>query len=365
MKRIGILGGGQLGRMLSLAGYPLGMYLRIFEPASAAPAGMLAPQVMAEYEDQAALRQFAAGLDLVSYEFENVPLAAATLLQQWLPVLPGPQALATAQDRLVEKQFFQQRGIPTAPFCAVEDYASLIAALQQLGLPAVLKTRRFGYDGKGQVLIRTMGEATQAWNQLAGVPLILEGFVAFQRELSLLAVRAADGSCAFYPLVENLHRDGILRRSLAPAPAVSVALQAEAEALGRVALEALEYVGVLAIELFDTGHLVVNEMAPRVHNSGHWTIEGAEISQFENHLRAIAGLPLGSPTVRGAAAMVNLIGQLPDLQAILRLPYTHLHLYDKAPRAGRKLGHVTVCAPDQVRLLHVVAQVEQLVAAAA
>jgi 5-(carboxyamino)imidazole ribonucleotide synthase len=257
-------------------------------------------------------------------------------------------------------------GIPTAPFVAIDTRADLDVALGAIGLPAVLKTRRLGYDGKGQVVIRQREEIEQAWATLAGQPLILEGFVPFTRELSLLAVRSRDGATACYPLVENTHRDGILRRSIAPAPAVHPQLQALAESYAARVLDALGYVGVLAIELFQTEQqpslisLIVNEMAPRVHNSGHWTIEGAETSQFENHVRAIAGLPLGSTAMRGYAAMVNLIGTVPAIQSVLAIPGAHLHLYEKAPRAGRKLGHITICADDMPTLIERIAAVEAL-----
>jgi 5-(carboxyamino)imidazole ribonucleotide synthase len=246
---------------------------------------------------------------------------------------------------------------------AIDTRADLDSALDAIGLPAVLKTRRLGYDGKGQVVVRHPEEIEQAWTTLAGQPLILEGFVPFARELSLLAVRSRDGATACYPLVENTHRDGILRRSIAPAPAINPALQALAESYAARVLAALGYVGVLAIELFQTEQqpsLIVNEMAPRVHNSGHWTIEGAETSQFENHVRAIAGLPLGSTAMRGYAAMVNLIGVTPAIQAILAVPGVHLHLYEKAPRAGRKLGHITICADDMPTLIERIAAVEAL-----
>lgn len=342
---IGILGAGQLGRMLALAGYPLGMRFRFFDPTPDSPAGMLAEQIVAAYNDEAALARFATGLDLVTYEFENVPVRAARFLETLAPVYPPPAALEAAQDRLVEKQFFQRLGIPTPPFAAVDSRTTLETAIVQLGLPAVLKTRRMGYDGKGQAVLRAPQDIATAWDVLGREPLILEGFVDFVRELSVLAVRGRDGAVCCYPVVQNEHAGGILRRSLAPVPELPAALQALAETYARRALEALDYVGLLAIELFEwNGTLLVNEMAPRVHNSGHWTIEGAATSQFENHLRAVAGLPLGATAARGHAAMLNLIGTLPNTAPILALPDCHLHLYGKAPRAGRKLGHVTVRA---------------------
>ncbi len=358
---IGILGGGQLGRMLALAGYPLGLRFRFFEPAEHAPAGQLAEHARGEYADLAALDRFADNLALVSYEFENVPLAAARHLAERVLVFPPPQALAAAQDRLAEKRFFQQLGAATPPFAPVDTRADLDAALARIGLPAVLKTRRFGYDGKGQALLRDRAGVEAAWAELGGQPLILEGFVAFERELSLLAARGRDGRVACYPLVENLHRDGILRRSIAPAPGLARALQSQAEQLAASALAALDYVGLLAIELFEAGgQLLVNEMAPRVHNSGHWTIEGAETSQFEQHLRAALGLPLGATAVRGQAAMLNLIGELPDPAAVLAIPGAHLHLYGKAPRPGRKVGHITLRADSPVALAELLARAELL-----
>jgi len=367
---IGILGAGQLGRMLALAGYPHGLRFRFFDPAPASPASHLAEQICAPYDDEGALRRFAEGLALVTYEFENVPVAAARLLERHLPVYPPPAALEAAQDRLAEKQFFQRLGIPTPPFAAVDDRAGLDAAVRQLGLPAVLKTRRMGYDGKGQALLRSPEDAADAWRQLGGQPLILEAHVPFTRELSIIAVRGRDGATACYPLVENLHRGGILRRSVAPAPDVTPELQEQAERYAARALDALQYVGVLAIELFEVpgaagcgAHspaLLANEMAPRVHNSGHWTIEGAATSQFENHLRATLGLPLGSTAARGHAAMLNLIGATPEPAAVLALPEAHLHCYGKEPRPGRKLGHITLRADNPQTLAERLERLERL-----
>jgi len=370
---VGILGGGQLGRMLALAGYPLGLRFRFLDPSADAAVHPLAEQVAAPFDDQPALARFAQGLAVVTYEFENVPVAAVDALQGSVEVLPPSQALAVAQDRLHEKSFFASLGIPTARFAPVEHRASLEAAVADLGLPAVLKTRRLGYDGKGQFILRSPADVAAAWQALGGQPLILEQWVAFTRELSVLAVRARDGHIACYPLVENVHRHGILHRSIAPAPGLAPATQLLAETYARRVLEALQYVGVLAIELFEVAPtdtaggaagLLANEMAPRVHNSGHWTIEGAVTSQFENHLRAVVGLPLGSTAPRGCAAMVNLIGNLPDLPPLLALPNAHLHLYDKAPRPGRKLGHVTLCAENAAQLADRLEVLERLVLAA-
>ncbi len=348
---VGILGGGQLGRMLALAGYPLGLRFRCLDPAPDAPAGHLAEHLMGGYSDLDLLDDFADGLDVVTYEFENVPVTAAKHLAQRVPVYPPPIALATAQDRLTEKRFFTELGIPTPLFAAVASRDDLAAAVAAIGLPGVLKTRRMGYDGKGQTMLRSAVDIAGAWQLLGRHPLIYEAFVPFDRELSILAVRGQDGATAFYPLVENHHREGILRLSLGPAPACPSALQQQAAAYAQRALDALVYVGVLAIELFQVGDgLLANEMAPRVHNSGHWTIEGAITSQFENHLRAVCGLPLGDPAPRGLAAMVNLIGAMPDRADVLAIPGAHLHDYGKAPRPGRKLGHITLVEAERATL---------------
>ncbi len=341
---VGILGGGQLGRMIALAGYPLGLRFRFLDPSPHAPAGHLAELHSGPLEDPETLLRFARELDCVTFEWESVPVEAARFLAERLPVYPPPDALATAQDRLTEKRFFREMGIPTPEFAPVDSRGDLDAAVARCGLPAVLKTRRLGYDGKGQAVLRRPEDLEPAWESLGGTPLILESFVPFQREVSLVAVRSRDGEAAFYPLVENHHREGILRLSLAPAPGLSAGLQEQAETFGVRALEALDYVGVLAIEFFQQdGRLVANEMAPRVHNSGHWTIEGAETSQFANHLRAVLGLPLGSTAPRGHSAMVNLIGSAPSAESLLRLPGAALHLYGKSAAPGRKIGHVTVC----------------------
>jgi 5-(carboxyamino)imidazole ribonucleotide synthase len=343
--RVGILGGGQLGRMLALAGIPLDLRFRVLEPAREAATDVVAERIAGDYEDYAALADFVRGLDVVTYEFENVPVATTRWLALRVPVYPPPEALEVAQDRLDEKTFFHRTGIPVPAFRAVDTRGDFEAALAAVGLPAVLKTRRFGYDGKGQVVLRNAADVEAAWQLLGGRPLILEQFIPFDRELSILAVRGRDGATVAYPLVENTHHQGILRRSLAPADGVSVSLQAQAQRHAAAALDALDYVGVLAIEFFAVGdRLLANEMAPRVHNSGHWTIEGAETSQFENHLRAVLGWPLGRTEARGSSGMWNLIGKLPDPAAVLAVPGTHLHLYGKSPRTGRKLGHVTLWA---------------------
>jgi 5-(carboxyamino)imidazole ribonucleotide synthase len=354
---VGILGGGQLGYMLALAGYPLGLQFRFLDPSPEAPVGRIALRVNADFSNAEALDRFANGLDLVTYEFENVPVESVKSLAQRTLVFPPPVALETAQDRLREKLLFRRLGIATADFLAVKNSAALDAAVRSIGLPVILKTCRMGYDGKGQWLLREAADISRAKSEMSAhlptafedsAPFVLERFVPFTRELSILAVRARSGEIIFYPLVENHHRDGILRLSLAPAPHLAATTQQAAEGAARRVLEALDYVGVLAIELFECdGKLLANEMAPRVHNSGHWTIEGAVTSQFENHLRAVCGFPLGSTTTTGHSAMINLIGELPETAAILAIPDAHLHLYGKTSRPGRKLGHVTVQANSQ------------------
>ena len=348
---IGILGGGQLGYMLALAGYPLGLHFRFLDPSPEAPVGRIAQRVTADYTDQAALERFSGGLELVTYEFENVPVEAANFLAERVPVYPPPAALEAAQDRLAEKDLFRKLGIATTEFALVSNRGELDDAVKTLGLPAVLKTSRMGYDGKGQWILRTAQDVLKAKSELPPVKLILERFVPFTRELSVLAVRSRNGETAIYPLVENHHLNGILRLSLAPAPRLDPAIQRDAEKAAHRILESLKYVGVLAIEFFEhQGELLANEMAPRVHNSGHWTIEGAVTSQFENHLRAVLGLPLGSTGPAGHCAMLNLIGDLPESSEVLAVPDAHLHLYGKSPRHGRKLGHVTLRAASPERL---------------
>ncbi|MGB7848911.1 MAG: 5-(carboxyamino)imidazole ribonucleotide synthase [Candidatus Acidiferrum sp.] len=349
---IGILGGGQLGYMLALAGYPLGLRFRFLDPSPEAPVGRIAHRVTAEYTDKQALEKFAHGLELVTYEFENVPVQAARFLAGRVPVFPPPAALEEAQDRLREKKLFQRLGIPMTEFAEIAKEEEFNLAVKQVGLPAVLKTCRMGYDGKGQLLLRTHEDVEKALGELpTTMPLVLEKFVPFTREVSILGVRSRSGEIAFYPLVENHHRDGILRLSLAPAPRLSGSLQQSAEEAARKVLETLDYAGVICLEFFELeGKLLANEMAPRVHNSGHWTIEGAVTSQFENHLRAVLGLPLGSTLAVGYSTMVNLIGELPEAEQVLQVENAHLHLYGKTPRARRKLGHVTVRADQWEKL---------------
>lgn len=349
--RIGILGAGQLGRMLALAGYPLGLEFRFWQVSGESPAGTLAECVRGPLDDPRLIEEFAAGLDVATYEFENVPAETARLLNRHVPVYPSPQVLEIAQDRLSEKTLFQGLGIPVPPFAPVNDAVELRQALDRIGLPAVVKTRRFGYDGKGQLVLRSVADVERASHALSKAPLLVEAFVPFERELSILAARNRDGQTAFYPLVENIHHEGILRQSRSPAPGLTSELQARAENHAARILEGTDYVGVLAVEFFaHDGQLLANEMAPRVHNSGHWTIEGASTSQFANHLRAILGLPLGVTAPTGHAAMLNLIGTVPPLAVLLDIPGAHVHLYGKTPRHGRKLGHVTLTDMDQASL---------------
>jgi 5-(carboxyamino)imidazole ribonucleotide synthase len=347
---VAVLGGGQLGRMLGLAGIPLGVRFRFLDPSPGAGAGAVGQLVVGDLDDEAAVAEVAAGAAVVTYEWEGVPAVGARAASAVAPVRPGPGALDLAQDRIREKEAFRRLGIATAAWAAVDDDESLARARDDVQLPAVLKTRRGGYDGKGQRVLRTEADLEGAWEALGVVPLVLEELVAFDRELSVLAARGVDGTTRCWPLVENRHGDGILRVSRAPAPALTPELQAEAEALAGRLLDDLDYVGVLAVELFERdGRLLANELAPRVHNSGHWTIEGSTTSQFEQHLRAVLGWPLGATGMRGFAGMVNCIGALPDRHAVLRIEGTRLHDYEKEPRAGRKVGHVTVVAetPEQ------------------
>jgi 5-(carboxyamino)imidazole ribonucleotide synthase len=348
---IAVLGGGQLGRMLALAGVPLDIRFRFLDPSAEAPAAPLGPLVVAPLGDADALTEVARGADVVTYEWEGVPGPAAARLAEQTPVYPPVRALTVAQDRLHEKELFRKLDIGVPGFVAVDAREDLDRAVRELGLPAVLKTRVGGYDGKGQALLRDPSDVDAAWRALGDKPLILEAFVPFDRELSVLGVRGGDGSTVCWPLVENRHERGILRRSIAPAPGVDAALQDQAEgAIGRL-LDELDYRGVLALELFQVrDRLLANEMAPRVHNSGHWTIEGAVTSQFENHVRAVLGWPLGSTAPRGVSAMVNCIGALPDPRRVLAVEGAHLHRYGKSTRTGRKVGHVTVVAPDRGEL---------------
>ena len=348
MTTVGILGGGQLARMLALDGAPLGVRFLVMDAAADACAGQFAPMVVGDYTDDATLAEFASRIDVATFDFENVPSESAQWLAERIAVYPNPRALGTTQDRLAEKTLFRQLGIPVPPFATIDTRAQLDAAIADIGTPCILKTRRLGYDGKGQFRIKTPADADAAWDALGAqaekVGLILEGFVAFERELSVVAVRGRDGEFRTWPLTENWHVDGVLSASLAPAT-VDAALAETAFAYARQLGESLDYVGVFALELFcRDGELLANELAPRVHNSGHWTIEGAETSQFQNHLRAVLGLPLGSTRMVGHACMLNWIGAMPDANAMLAEPGGHWHDYGKAARDGRKVGHATLRA---------------------
>ncbi|MDQ3035180.1 MAG: 5-(carboxyamino)imidazole ribonucleotide synthase [Myxococcota bacterium] len=361
--RVGVLGAGQLGRMLALAGHPIGVRCVAYAESPDEPACEVGEHALGAWDDGAALDAFASRIDVATYEFENVPQDAARRIGARVPLRPSLDALRVAADRVEEKALFRRLGIETAPFAAVDTEDELRAAVRAIGLPAVLKTRTMGYDGKGQRVLRTEQDLEGALAALGRRPCILEGFVSFSRELSSIGVRGADGSLAFYPLAENSHRDGILRVSIAPAQGAA-RLETIARTYVRSILEALDYVGVLALELFQDGdRLLANEMAPRVHNTGHHTIEAAETSQFENHLRAVAGLPLGSTALRGHAAMVNLIGALPAPASILGIEGAHLHLYGKEPREGRKVGHVTIRADDARARDERLAEVQRVVGA--
>ena len=347
MTTIGILGAGQLGRMLALSGYPLGMRFRFLDPSSDPPASRLAEHMASDYTDTSALKRFARSVDVVTYEFENIPVEATHFLEGFVPVYPSSITLEKAQDRFVEKSFFCKLGIPTPRFTT----RFVQSEFEAVGFPSILKTRRMGYDGKGQEMIATHGELNNELKKKATSELILEEFISFDREFSIIGVRSKAGDMCFYPLVENHHREGILRLSIV-AGNVPSHLQKQAEEVCAVVMSALDYVGVLVIEFFEKdGRLLANEMAPRVHNSGHWTIEGTVTSQFENHIRAVSGAPLGNTDSLGVCAMINLVGDFPDVKSILKIDGAHLHLYDKAPRPKRKLGHVTFVEKD-VEALH-------------
>ena len=348
MTTVGILGGGQLARMLALSGAPLGLRFLVLDSTADACAAQFAPLLQADYRDHDALAAFADQVDVATFDFENVPADSARWLAERVPVFPSPRALAVAQDRLAEKSLFRELGIPVPEFADVCSRQALDEALQRIGTPCILKTRRLGYDGKGQFRLKSPADADAAWAQLGpqadAVGLILEGFVAFQRELSVVAVRGRDGELRAWPLTENWHESGILSASLAPA-AVAPALQAQALDAARKVAQALDYVGVFALELFlRDGVLLANEMAPRVHNSGHWTIEGAQTCQFQNHLRAVLGLPLGDTRAIGHSVMLNWIGEMPSPLPVLGEACGHWHDYGKSPREGRKVGHATLRA---------------------
>jgi 5-(carboxyamino)imidazole ribonucleotide synthase len=339
--KIGIIGAGQLGRMLALSGYPLGLRFVFLDQSADAPGAQVGKIVPGAFDDPNGLKELARESDIITFDVENVPVEAVREIAATKPFWPPVDALGTSQDRLFEKSLFRKLGIPTAPFAPVDSYEDLQAAAAQIGVPGVLKTRRLGYDGRGQFYIKRADELAAAWEALGKVPLIYEGFVDFSREVSLIAVRSTGGETKFYPLAANTHREGILRYTVAPYRNASLQRQAERH-LKRV-MKHFAYAGVLTIEFFvKRGQLIANEMAPRVHNSGHWTIEGAQTSQFENHIRAIVGLPLGSTDPIGHSAMLNFIGSIPEPGNILRMSGVHFHSYGKEPRPNRKLGHCTI-----------------------
>ncbi len=361
MTTVGILGGGQLARMMALAGAPLGLRFLVLDSATDACAGQFAPMVVGDYTDHVALAEFASRIDVATFDFENVPAESARWLTDRVPVFPMPRALAVAQDRLAEKTLFRELDIPVPPFADIATRQQLDDAVVELGVPCILKTRRLGYDGKGQFRIKSRSDIDGAWQALGAqaesVGLLLEGFVAFERELSVVAVRGRDGEFRAWPLTENWHVDGVLSASLAPAT-VDQALNDTALAYAHKLADALDYVGVLALELFcRDGVLLANELAPRVHNSGHWTIEGSETSQFENHLRAVLGIPLGSTRMLGHACMLNWIDAMPEPGPVLSEAGGHWHDYGKQPRVGRKVGHATLRADTTRELAETLARV--------
>jgi 5-(carboxyamino)imidazole ribonucleotide synthase len=356
--KIGVIGGGQLGRMLALAGTPLGMKFIFLDPAQDACAAALGAHICADYGDYEHLQQLAQQVDLVTFEFESVPAETVAFLSQFVPVFPSAESLRIARDRLLEKNLFRNLNIPVAPFADIAGQQDLETAVLKIGLPAVLKTRTLGYDGKGQKVLRHPGDVAGAFAELGSVPCVLETFVKFSGEVSLIAVRSRQGEIRAYPLVHNTHADGILRLSIASS---NHPLQTLAEDYVSRVLLHLNYVGVLAFEFFEVdGGLLANEIAPRVHNSGHWTIEGAECSQFENHLRAVAGYPLGSASKVAESAMVNFIGSIPVLPALLALDECHVHDYGKAFKAGRKVGHATVRTQTSTKLHLQLTRLQQL-----
>ncbi|MGH8493047.1 MAG: 5-(carboxyamino)imidazole ribonucleotide synthase [Moraxellaceae bacterium] len=350
--RIGVLGGGQLGRMMALAGYPLNLAFSFYESSAACPSAALGTVYGDADNSTATLDAFIESADVFTYEFENIPVAWVERIAAKKPVYPGVKSLSVSQNRLNEKKLFASLKIPSARFAEINSEADLKNAAATLGLPLVIKTVTMGYDGKGQFLLKEDSQIAEAWGLLgAQAPLIAEEFVHFKRELSIIAVRDREGHTACYPLTENVHHRGILSHSVSPAPHVDTDTQLAAERHISAILQELGHVGAMTLEMFDTRHgLVANETAPRVHNSGHWTIEGAHCSQFENHVRAVAGLPLGSTVCEKPVAMINIIGQHPATVDVLRQTDAHLHLYGKSEREGRKLGHITVTANNHHEL---------------
>jgi len=355
VERVGIIGGGQLALMLAQSVQKLGVRCTVLDPNDQCCANALCEQIVGAYDDPDALLQLAESSEVVTYEFENVPATAGEVIRPLRPIHPNPDALGYAQDRHHERMMFQELDIAIPGYRAVDDVDALKAALGVLGTPAILKARTLGYDGKGQVLINDASNAEEAFATIGAVPAIVDQFIEFQRELSIIATRSVSGEIVCYPLVENVHRAGILRVTKAPARDVSQQLVDQAKHAASQILNRFDYIGTLAVEFFQIGSgddatLVTNEIAPRVHNTGHWTIEGAQTSQFENHMRAIMGMDLGSAVPIGFSAMVNIIGDEPRPGALQSMPEAHVHMYGKSPRAGRKIGHVTLNAPSEQEL---------------
>lgn len=347
-KRIGVLGAGQLGRMLAIAGYPLGQKFGFYGTSDDEPSALLG-QMFKQSDDTSSLNSLVEFADVITYESENTSIEQVREIAKTTPVYPAEKSLFVSQHRGREKAMFDQLNIPCAPYQVVDSLESLKLAVEEIGLPAILKTTTEGYDGKGQFVLKEASQVDQAWSEIGERELVLEGFINFQRELSIVAVRNANNQHVYYPLVQNVHHEGILRYTIAPAREVSAEVQQQAERYMQSLLDELDHVGVLTLEVFETvDGLVANEMAPRVHNSGHWTIEGAYTSQFENHVRAITGMPLGDTSPRQPiAAMINIIGETGPVEKVLTMPNAFLHLYDKEERAGRKLGHINVIAVDE------------------
>lgn len=358
--RIGIVGGGQLARMMVLAGEPLGIEFMILDPAEDATAGKIAEQVVADYDDIDALTLLASKVDVITFDFENVSAEALHYLESSCTVSPPIQALRISQDRLAEKELFQQHHIATAPFAAINSLDDLKSAVSRMGTPCILKTRRFGYDGKGQALIHSLDDCANAWQAIQQQAAILEGFVEFDYEASLIMVRNATNEIAYYAMPKNEHKQGILH--ISRVPFIDNAITEQAKQLLQPLIEELNYIGVLTVEFFvKDNKLIANEMAPRVHNSGHWTIEGANCSQFENHIRAISALPLGNTALSHPfSAMINFISQMPDIDDVCNIANSHIHDYHKDARTGRKVGHATVTGDSEALLNKAIEQVVDL-----
>jgi 5-(carboxyamino)imidazole ribonucleotide synthase len=358
--KVGVLGAGQLGRMLALAGIPMNVEFVLLDPAKDACGQLLGEFINAPFDDETALQKFVDQVDVVTVEFEHISVKSLEWLGQRVPVYPPPVAVATAQDRLLEKQMFARLGIPTADYKAIDQMDEFIAYCSSRSQQLIAKSRRAGYDGKGQARINADTDLRAAWQELAGVAIIVEDMIDFDREVSIIAVRDRNGETRFYPLCENTHTGGILHCTKVR---LNDPMQQQAEDYIQRVMDELDYVGVLTFEYFNCGdQLIANEFAPRVHNSGHWTIEGADTSQFENHVRAICGLSLGSTETLGPVAMINIVGEMPPRDAVLAVEGAHWHDYGKESRAGRKLGHITLRANNQQQLDEQLTRIEDLLA---